>query len=262
MPPPPSPNPQIFNPNPPLSLSLCLRELLPPSTHPPLPPPPVIAAASASASCRRLCFLPRSPPLPPARSGSPSAFIAARSASAASKWVPPSLSVPILDLVDVVFQLQDGGWIRRKAFWVAKQVLQLGMGDAFDDWLIEKIQLLRRGTVVASGIRRIEQILWPDGIFITKHPRRQRPTASGNTPLRSTDGQPPISVYSPKKIEDVHQWEEQQLKEAERRAKFVYDLMIDNAPAAIVSLFGRKEYEQCAKDLYYFIQVHLRVGTW
>ncbi|XP_052182626.1 uncharacterized protein LOC127795165 isoform X2 [Diospyros lotus] len=74
-----------------------------------------------------------------------------------TEWVPPSLSVPILDLVDVVFQLQDGGWIRRKAFWVAKQVLQLGMGDAFDDWLIEKIQLLRRGTVVASGIRRIEQ---------------------------------------------------------------------------------------------------------
>jgi len=32
-------------------------------------------------------------------------------------------------------------------------------------------------------------------------------------------------------------------------------LNADNAPAAIVSLFGRKEYEQCAKDLYYFIQV-------
>lgn len=50
-------------------------------------------------------------------------------------------------------------WVhfRRNAFWVAKQVLQLGMGDAFDDWLIEKIQRLRRGSVVAAGIRRIEQ---------------------------------------------------------------------------------------------------------
>lgn len=48
---------------------------------------------------------------------------------------------------------------RRKAFWVAKQVLQLGMGDAFDDWLIEKIQLLRKGAVVASGIKRLEQVL-------------------------------------------------------------------------------------------------------
>ena len=42
---------------------------------------------------------------------------------------------------------------------MAKQVLQLGMGDAFDDWLIEKIQVLRRGTVVASGIRKIEQVI-------------------------------------------------------------------------------------------------------
>lgn len=49
---------------------------------------------------------------------------------------------------------------RRKAFWVAKQVLQLGMGDAFDDWLIEKIHRLRRGSVVASGIRRLEQVSW------------------------------------------------------------------------------------------------------
>lgn len=49
---------------------------------------------------------------------------------------------------------------RRKAFWVAKQVLQLGMGDAFDDWLIEKIQILRRGSVVASGIRRVEQVIF------------------------------------------------------------------------------------------------------
>jgi sorting nexin-13 len=32
------------------------------------------------------------------------------------------------------------------------------MGDAFDDWLIEKIQLLRKGAVIASGIRRVEQV--------------------------------------------------------------------------------------------------------
>lgn len=51
---------------------------------------------------------------------------------------------------------------RRQAFWVAKQVLQLGMGDAFDDWLLEKILLLRKGSVIASGVTRVEQvILWP-----------------------------------------------------------------------------------------------------
>ncbi|CAK9174605.1 unnamed protein product [Ilex paraguariensis] len=188
--------------------------------------------------------------------GSPELLMdAAADPALPSEWVPPNLSVPILDLVDVIFQLQDGGWIRRKAFWVAKQALQLGMGDAFDDWLIEKIQLLRRGSVVASGIRRVEQILWPDGIFITKHPKRQRPTPSANPSPHSSARVLPPPTPSSTKIEDIQKLDEITQKEAERRAKFVYELMIDNAPAAIVSLFGRKEYEQCAKDLYYFLQV-------
>ncbi|XWS20299.1 hypothetical protein CRYUN_Cryun31cG0088500 [Craigia yunnanensis] len=165
-----------------------------------------------------------------------------------TEWVPSNLSVPILDLVDVIFQLQDGGWIRRKAFWVAKQILQLGMGDAFDDWLIEKIQLLRKGSVVASGIKRIEQILWPDGIFLTKHPRRQR-SPSSSSPSQASPRRPQSPEISSPRLSD-----EQQQLEAECRAKFVYELMIDNAPAAIVGLVGRKEYEQCAKDLYFFIQ--------
>ncbi|XP_052880490.1 uncharacterized protein LOC108467257 isoform X2 [Gossypium arboreum] len=166
-----------------------------------------------------------------------------------TEWVPPNLSVPILDLVDVIFQLQDGGWIRRKAFWVAKQILQLGMGDAFDDWLIEKIQMLRKGSVVASGIERLEKILWPDGIFITKHPRQQHPPSSSGPSKAS-----PCSPLPPETCSSRLGDEQQQL-EAERRAKFVYELMIDNAPAAIVGLVGRKEYEQSAKDLYFFIQL-------
>ncbi|KAK3219780.1 hypothetical protein Dsin_013750 [Dipteronia sinensis] len=163
-----------------------------------------------------------------------------------NEWVPPNLSVPILDLVDVIFQLQDGGWIRRQAFWVAKQVLQLGMGDAFDDWLIEKIQLLRRGSVVASGINRLEQILWPDGIFLTKHPKRRQPSQPSQ-PQSSPNGHQPAEISSPRLSDE-------QKEEADERAKFVYELMIDKAPAAIVGLVGRKEYEQCAKDLYFFIQ--------
>ncbi|XP_058113709.1 uncharacterized protein LOC131256706 isoform X3 [Magnolia sinica] len=178
-----------------------------------------------------------------------------------TEWVPPNLSVPILDLVDVIFQLQDGGWIRRQAFWVAKQVLQLGMGDAFDDWLIEKILLLRRGSVIASIIKRIEQILWPDGIFLTKHPRRQRPPPSASQLQNSRSGNPSMMVSTPKEEIQKNNGKEQNLLvdeqqefEAAQRAKFVYELMVDNAPATLVGLVGRKEYERCAKDIYFFLQ--------
>ncbi|XP_054780633.1 uncharacterized protein LOC129288193 isoform X2 [Prosopis cineraria] len=162
------------------------------------------------------------------------------------EWVPPNLSVPVLDLVGVIFQLQDGGWIRRKVFWVVKQILQLGMGDAFDDWLLAKIQLLRKGSVIASGIRRVEKILWPDGIFITKHPSRRPPPISSPS-QNSPHGQQPKDSSSLRK-------DEQQKQEEDRRAKFVYELMIDHAPTAIVGLVGRKEYERCARHLYFFLQ--------
>ncbi|GMH22206.1 hypothetical protein Nepgr_024049 [Nepenthes gracilis] len=175
------------------------------------------------------------------------------------EWVPPNLSAPILDLVDVIFQLQEGAWIRRNAFWVAKQILKLGMGDALDDWLIEKIQLLRKGSVIASLIQRVEQILWPDGIFLTKHPKRRRPSLPGSSSLVSSPSlssphyQHPGQIPSPKEQEN-RKLDDQQQKEVDRRAKFVYEIMIDNAPAAVVGLIGRKEYEQCAKDLYFFLQ--------
>lgn len=135
---------------------------------------------------------------------------------------------------------------------MAKQVLQLGMSDAFDDWLIAKVQLLRKGSIVASGIKKLEQILWPDGIFLTKHPRRQQPPpATVKPPQDSHDRQPPPP---PPTNEQTLTHEEAQEQEAQRRSKLVYELMIDKAPAAVVSVFGRKEYEQCAKDVYYFIQ--------
>ncbi|KAM7254521.1 hypothetical protein ACFE04_003901 [Oxalis oulophora] len=162
-----------------------------------------------------------------------------------AEWVPPNLTITILDLVDVIFQLQDGGWMRRQAFWVAKQILQLGMGDAFDDWIIDKIQLLRNGSVIASTINRIEKILWPDGIFITKHPKRRAPP--DNSSPRSPNSPLPAVLSSPRLSEEQQQ-------EADRRAKFVHDLMIEKAPATLVSLVGRKEYEQCANDLYFFLQ--------
>ncbi|MCO5578211.1 hypothetical protein L7F22_032049 [Adiantum nelumboides] len=84
------------------------------------------------------------------------------------EWTPPKLTEPLLNLVDNIFQLQDRGWIRRQGFWIAKQILQLGMGDAVDDWLVTQIQQLRQEDVVAGAIKLLQEILWPGGVFVTK----------------------------------------------------------------------------------------------
>lgn len=47
---------------------------------------------------------------------------------------------------------------RRQVLWIAKQILQLGMGDAIDDWLLGRIQWLRREEVVASGIHWVKDV--------------------------------------------------------------------------------------------------------
>jgi len=32
------------------------------------------------------------------------------------------------------------------------------MGDTFDDWLVDKIQLLRKGRIIAFAVKRVEQV--------------------------------------------------------------------------------------------------------
>ncbi|KAG6541724.1 hypothetical protein Mapa_016887 [Marchantia paleacea] len=149
-------------------------------------------------------------------------------------WGPPKVSVPLLNLVDGIFELQGRGWIRRQVFWMAKQILTLGMGDAIDDFLLGKIQWLRKEEVVASGIRWLHRILWPDGVFLTKHPSRQQANNS-NAPNGQAESF------------------EQRL-EAARRAGVVREIILDRAPAGLVSLIGSKQYKRCATDIYFFLQ--------
>ena len=47
---------------------------------------------------------------------------------------------------------------RRQVFWISKQILQLVMEDAIDDWLLRQIQWLRREDVVAQGIRWVQDV--------------------------------------------------------------------------------------------------------
>ncbi|XP_058190319.1 uncharacterized protein LOC131307690 isoform X2 [Rhododendron vialii] len=161
-------------------------------------------------------------------------------------WTPPNLTVPMLNLVDKMFQLKRRGWLRRQVFWISKQILQLMMEDAIDDWLLRQIQWLRRDDVIAQGIRWVQDVLWPDGTFFV------RLNAQNETDdFQSNEG----SFQTTNRGSKVSQPGTFELQlEAARRASDVKKMIFNGAPTALVSLIGPKQYRRSAKDIYYFLQ--------
>ncbi|CAN1307245.1 Sorting nexin-16 [Linum perenne] len=134
------------------------------------------------------------------------------------EWTPPNVSVPLLNLVDKVFQLKRRGWLRRQVFWISKQIVQLMMEDAIDDWLLGQIYWLRREETIALGIRWVQD----------------------------------LSQFGGSKGPKQASFEEQ--LEASRRANYIRKTLFDGVPTALVSLIGAKQYRRCARDIYYFTQ--------
>ncbi|KAK1417472.1 hypothetical protein QVD17_26599 [Tagetes erecta] len=164
-----------------------------------------------------------------------------------AEWAPPNVSVPLLNLVDKIFQLNRRGWLRRQVFWISKQILQLMMEDAIDDWLLRQIHWLRRDDIVAHGIRWIQDVLWPEGVFFT---RVNAQNQNGSQP--DQDSPPAKSHSSGSKANKQGLFEEQ--LEAARRASDVKKMIFNGAPSTLVSLIGHNQYKRCAKDVYYFLQ--------
>ncbi|KAK7362692.1 hypothetical protein VNO77_04812 [Canavalia gladiata] len=167
------------------------------------------------------------------------------------EWTPPNVSVPVLNLVDNIFQLKKRGWIRRQVYWISKQILQLVMEDAIDDWLLRQIHWLRREQTIAQGIRWLQDLLWPGGTFFS---------TVGTSRIISSDtdsDQKPSRTMNRPGGTNITKSEsgsfEQQL-EAARRASDIKKLLFDGAPATLVSLIGHKQYRRCARDIYYFSQ--------
>ncbi|KAK8613613.1 hypothetical protein V6N13_101371 [Hibiscus sabdariffa] len=165
------------------------------------------------------------------------------------EWTPPNVSVPLLNLVDKVFQLKRRGWLRRQVFWISKQILQLVMEDAIDDWLLRQIYWLRREDTIIQGIQWIQDVLWPGGTFFTTLGNIQSnlgDTHPDQTPAETSSQFSGSNVSKPGSFE-------QQL-EATRRASDIKKMLFDGAPATLVSLIGHKQYRRCARDIYYFTQ--------
>jgi sorting nexin-13 len=136
---------------------------------------------------------------------------------------------------------------------MAKQILKVGLGDAIDDWLLEKIQWLRSDDTMAAGIQWVRGILWPDGIFVTKHPSRSdlSSTNSGASKGLGIEG----AMKGGQRVQQqapVNSFEYR--LEALRRAMVVREILLDRAPAALVNLIGKKQYTRCATDIYNFSQ--------
>lgn len=165
------------------------------------------------------------------------------------EWTPPNVSVPLLNLVDKVFQLKRRGWLRRQVFWMSKQILQLVMEDAIDEWLLRQIYCLRREDNIAHGIRWLQDVLWPGGTFFTRMGNIQTRDDVAQPDLRSFQA---VSQLGGSKISKPGSFEEQ--LEAARRASDVKKMLFDGAPTALVSLIGSKQYKRCARDIYYFTQ--------
>ncbi|XP_073028071.1 uncharacterized protein [Primulina eburnea] len=164
------------------------------------------------------------------------------------EWTPPNLSVPVLNLVDNIFQLKRRGWLRRQVFWISKQILQLFMEDAIDDWLLRQIQWLRREEVIAQGIRWVHNVLWPNGTFFL----RLRAQNLRNDSQTNQGYWQNTRKQSGRRVAQPGSFEEQ--LEAARRASDLKKMIFDGAPTTLVSLIGHKQYRRSARDVYYFLQ--------
>ncbi|KAJ8766636.1 hypothetical protein K2173_001156 [Erythroxylum novogranatense] len=161
------------------------------------------------------------------------------------EWAPPNVSVPLLNLVDKVFQLKRRGWLRRQVFWMSMQIVQLVMEDAVDDWLLRQIYWLRREDTIAQGIRWLQDFLWPDGSFFMQVTEDNLDDAHRNLmPFQ-------ISQYATSKASNIS-FEEQ--LEAACRASDIKKMLFGGAPTALVSFIGKKQYKRCARDIFYFTQ--------
>ncbi|XP_076956293.1 uncharacterized protein LOC143631409 [Bidens hawaiensis] len=161
-----------------------------------------------------------------------------------AEWTPTNVSVPLLNLVDNIFQLNRRGWLRRQVFWISKQILQLMMEDAIDDCLLRQIRFLRRDTLVAQGIHWVQNILWPGGIFFLKLRQSQTESSQSNE----------SSCKAPSAAGKNNKGSFEEQLEAARRANDIKNMILDGAPTTLVSLIGQKQYKQSAIDIYYFSQ--------
>ena len=133
------------------------------------------------------------------------------------------LGLNVVNLVDVIFQFGSRGWIKRQVLGVARQVLQICLGNTIDTFIAARLGELCTGETVAKGVRYLQnEILWPDKIWFENHPEKM-----------TSD-----------------QWSEY----TRFAASCVHLLLVDSAPPSLVNLIGKSHYRRCMNDVFYVVQ--------
>ena len=153
------------------------------------------------------------------------------------------LGLNVVNLVDIIFQFRSRGWIKRQVLGVARQVLQMVLGNTIDTFIAARLGELCTGATVAKWVQYLQNvILWPDSIWFENHPNKM------------TD--------------------EQWLEYGRFASSCVHLLLVDCAPPSLVNLIGKSQFRRCMNDVFYVVQskvfmrqlgnhvVDLLVTTW
>ena len=82
----------------------------------------------------------------------------------------PTLTVPLYELLDEVFELQDHGWLRKQMTWLFTQLIELSFDGTINDFVRNKVSDLTQESQIASLIDMITDSLWPEGTWRKGNP--------------------------------------------------------------------------------------------
>ena len=197
------------------------------------PPPPVPAPPP-----------PAAPDLPPERAGDDSATFSG--ASSAPPADPSGLSLPLLDLVDAVFRLDERGWVQRRMLSFARCVAELFIGSAVDEALASKLAQLRRPDTWVRNVRWLRETLWPEGVWY-----RTRIVAAARAAGLEPPPTAPVGFGGVPPGREV---------EAAEDARAVCALLLQRSSSvAVERLIGRDPYRRGTLEVYHLLQSPLFV---
>ena len=150
-----------------------------------------------------------------------------------------TISAPLYDIIDSIFQLRTRGFFRRQVFAIARQALSIVLGDKVEEYLRDKVNILGQESTVARLIGLLQQTLWPGGRWMhaqddgSKHARGEDTVATAETYVEPLPPPPE--------------------NEMEVR-RSTCEVLEKGMPNALSALIGRQAYRDGSNDLLSFIQ--------